>query len=125
MWADQWLDVAPYGSGQPRYPVWTVFYPSPSGPLPTLEGVRAREGIDDLGYLDTLLDRISRLEAAGMGDKAARARKLLQNLYDKLPLTNQEFNAYRQQMTVENAFAERWKLAAEIIRLDKELNNAQ
>ena len=26
---------------------------------------------------------------------------------------------------VENAFAERWKLAAEIIRLDKELNNAK
>ena len=125
MWADQWFDVAPYGSGQPRYPVWSVFYPSPNGPLPTLEGIRAREGIDDLGYLDTLLDRISKLEAAGKKEATARARKQLEQLKNKLPLTNPEFNAYRQQMTVENAFAERWKLAAEIIRLDKELNNAK
>lgn len=125
MWADQWTDHSPYGERQPAYNVWSVFYPSPSGPLPTLEGVRAREGIDDLAYLDTLADRIARLEAAGKPDGAARARRMLEQLHERLPLTNAEFNDYNRQLTPAGAFAERWKLAAEIVRLDRELDDGR
>ncbi len=123
MWADQWCDVPPYGQNQNQYPVWTVFYPSPDGPMPTLEGIRAREGIDDLGYLDTLVDRIEKLTAAGKSEATECARRHLEQLRERLPLSNQEFNDYRKGMTVEGAFAERWKLASEILRLDKEAAN--
>ncbi len=125
MWADQWLDVPPYVAEQSSYPAWSVFQPSPEGPLPTLEGIRAREGIDDLAYLDTLLNRIANLDAAGKQDLTEKARQSLAQLKEKLPLTNAEFNDYRLKMTVESAFTERWKLAAQILRLDKELNDVR
>ena len=122
MWADQWFDNSPYGEHQPRYYVWSVFYPSPSGPLPTLEGIRSREGIDDLAYLDTLVERIEKAKAAGKAAAAvAQAEKILAQLSARLPVTNQEFNDYRTSMTHASAFAERWKLASAILRIEKEL----
>lgn len=126
MWADQWFDINPYSYDSATYHrAWTFFWPSPEGPLPSLAAITAREGIDDLGYVDTLLDRIAKLEAAGKAEATTRAKQYLQKLKDKLPLTNIEFNDYKNAMTINNAFAERWKIASEIIRLEKELNHVQ
>ncbi len=124
MWADQWADAPPYREGADAYNCWLLFYPSPEGPLPTMAALRTREGLDDLAYLDTLLAAIDRARAAGLTEAAAAAGRTVDALAATWPTTTDECRDWSAKMTPQSAFVERWKLASEILKLEKELEHA-
>lgn len=95
-----------------------VAYPSPDGPIPTIDWEAIREGIDDLNYIYTLESLMDKAKKSGKAELTKEGEKILEEIrysclaYEQRDLRgvpNEKYNEFR------------FRMAAEIIKLQKSL----
>lgn len=121
-WADQWMDDPPYTEFASRYWCWTLFYPAPDGPLPTVWSEQVREGIDDAAYvytLDLLIRKALESSVQEVKKQAVSSQSAIKRLMSKMPVSNDEFIKFQKEYHTPEYLADRWMLADEIIKLQK------
>lgn len=95
-------------------------YPSPNGPIPMLDWICIREGIDDSRYVSTLRSLIKeadKVEKPEIVQAAREAQNQLDNLLSNIPLNTPEVRKFAVETSPKTYDIYRWQVAKEILKL--------
>ena len=87
-------------------------------PIPAMNFLCYREGIDDARYIYTLKTRIRDAEKAGLKKAAAEAGNLLAELAESIPLRRRYKDHEDGVWDNGTMDAWRWRIAQEIVKID-------
>ena len=110
------------------HPSFVYVVPAPDGPLPTVAWEGIREGIDDLRYIYTLDRLIQKAKASGsegLKAKAAKAETDLNEIMKDAPFEWEDRGIYLEKTLSANFDLNRWKVANDIIELEKTVSQEQ
>ncbi|MDO9542294.1 MAG: hypothetical protein Q7J98_08230 [Kiritimatiellia bacterium] len=133
------LSVKDWDSYNPDYQhPFDFAFCAPAGPIPSVGWEGVREGVDDYRYIFTLEDYIARAETAGKSSLAETGKQLLKELRSKINPENYRKAwevtrgtigygyvrpAPEPQLTIQDYDAYRERIAQEIIKISKGLEN--
>lgn len=104
------------------HPSFVYVVPAPDGPLPTVAWEGIREGVDDLRYIYTLDRLIQKAKTSGserLKVEAAKAEADLNDIMKDVPFEWLDRGTYLEKTPSVNFDLNRWKVAEDIIRLEK------
>ncbi len=92
-------------------------------PIPAMNFLCYREGIDDARYIYTLQTRVAEAEKKGLSQVAAEGKKLLKELSDAIPQQRRYKDHNDGVWDTGTMDAWRWKMAETITKIDNALKN--
>lgn len=92
-------------------------------PIPAMNFLCYREGIDDVRYIYTLQTRVAEAEKKGLSQVAAEGKKLLKELSDAIPQQRRYKDHNDGVWDTGTMDAWRWKMAETITKIDNALKN--
>jgi hypothetical protein len=109
-WHYQACNGDPFNSTDTKERDWVSSYPSPEGPINSIDFEAIREGADDLNYIYTMQQFMDKAKKAGKGDLAKPGQAILDEItscdpsysqYDLAGITNEKYHEWRQRMAQE------------------------
>ncbi|HAH86936.1 MAG TPA: hypothetical protein DCL60_06145, partial [Armatimonadetes bacterium] len=106
-WHYQSVNGDPFNSMDTNQRDWVSSYPTPKGPINSIDFEAIREGIDDLNYIYTLQQLMDKAKKAGKGDLAKAGEAVLDeittcissyNQYDFKGVPNEKYHEWRLRM---------------------------
>jgi hypothetical protein len=109
-WHYQCVNGDPLNGTDVKLRDWVASYPSPEGPINSMDFEAIREGIDDLNYIYTMQQLMEKAKKAGKGDLAKSGQAILGEIIDCDPsylqsdlagVPNEKYHEWRQRMAQE------------------------
>jgi hypothetical protein len=109
-WHYQFANGAPFNGTDTGSRDWMSSYPSPEGPINSIDFEAIREGIDDLNYIYTMQQLMEKAKKRGKGDIAKAGAAILDEItssdpsysqYDLAGAPNEKYHEWRLRMAQE------------------------